>query len=106
MYKNKTVLGVEAADIFSEDVQCINRICFSVEDFWCGWEGPKVWNFYEGPLTLGLVPPEYRQTRIRNLLCFSSQRRRCLPEGSICLPYHKNSDFPSSFGLKFYRGGV
>ena len=26
------VLGVEAADIFSEDVQCINRICFSVED--------------------------------------------------------------------------
>lgn len=39
----------------------------TVSAFWCGWEGPKVWNFYEGPLTLGLVPPEYRQMRIRNL---------------------------------------
>lgn len=35
--------------------------------FWCGWEGPAVWNFTEGPLTLGLVPPEYRKRRIRNL---------------------------------------
>lgn len=35
--------------------------------FWCGWEGPKVWDFYDGPLTLGLVPPEYRAVRIKNL---------------------------------------
>ena len=32
----------------------------TVSAFWCGWEGPCVWNFYEGQLTLGLVPPEYR----------------------------------------------
>lgn len=38
-----------------------------VSAFWCGWEGPTAWNFYEGQLTLGLVPPEYRQMRIRNL---------------------------------------
>lgn len=38
-----------------------------VSAFWCGWEGPSVWNFYEGPKTLGLVPPEYRQMRIGNL---------------------------------------
>jgi len=39
----------------------------TVSAFWCGWEGPCVWNFYEGQLTLGLVPPEYRQMRIENL---------------------------------------
>ncbi len=35
--------------------------------FWCGWEGPKVWDFYDGQITLGLVPVEYRQMRIQNL---------------------------------------
>lgn len=39
----------------------------TVSAFWCGWEGPCVWNFYEGQLTLGLIPPEYRQMRIQNL---------------------------------------
>lgn len=39
----------------------------TVSAFWCGWEGPKVWDFYDGQLTLGLVPPEYRTQRIRNL---------------------------------------
>ncbi|MBO5195506.1 MAG: sugar phosphate isomerase/epimerase [Clostridia bacterium] len=38
-----------------------------VTAFWCGWEGPCVWNFYEGQQTLGLVPPEYREMRIKNL---------------------------------------
>ena len=38
-----------------------------ISAFWCGWEGPKVWNFYDGPLTLGLVPVEYRATRVKNL---------------------------------------
>lgn len=35
--------------------------------FWCGWEGPGVWDFYDGQLTLGLVPPEYRAMRVKNL---------------------------------------
>jgi len=39
----------------------------TVSAFWCGWDGPRVWNFYDGPLTLGLVPTEYRQMRIQNL---------------------------------------
>lgn len=38
-----------------------------VSAFWCGWEGPCVWNFYEGQTTIGLVPPEYRAMRIENL---------------------------------------
>lgn len=36
--------------------------------FWCGWVGPKKWNFTEGPETLGLVPPAYRHIRMQNLL--------------------------------------
>ena len=36
--------------------------------FWCGWDGVSKWNFYEGPLTLGFVPPEYRAERINMFL--------------------------------------
>lgn len=36
--------------------------------FWCGWVGPKFWNFTEGPETLGIVPPAYRAERVQNLL--------------------------------------
>lgn len=39
----------------------------TVSAFWCGWDGPVVWNFYEGQKTLGLVPPEFREMRIANL---------------------------------------
>lgn len=38
-----------------------------ISSFWCGWEGPKVWDFYEGQRTLGLVPPQYRKMRVKNL---------------------------------------
>ena len=39
----------------------------TISAFWCGWEGPKVWNFIDGPISLGLVPPEYRAMRVKNL---------------------------------------
>ncbi|MBR5527880.1 MAG: sugar phosphate isomerase/epimerase [Clostridia bacterium] len=39
----------------------------TVSAFWSGWEGPRVWNFYDGPKTLGLVPREYREVRVKNL---------------------------------------
>ncbi len=35
--------------------------------FWCGWSGPQVWDLYDGQLTLGLVPTEYRAMRIQQL---------------------------------------
>ncbi len=35
---------------------------------WCGWHGPIRWDFAEGPSILGLVPPEYRASRMKNLL--------------------------------------
>lgn len=45
----------------------IKKYSITVSAFWTGWEGPQEWNFYHGPLTLGLVPPEYRLVRMRNL---------------------------------------
>ena len=38
-----------------------------ISALWCGWSGPAVWNFYEGPHTLGIVPLAYRETRIKEL---------------------------------------
>lgn len=43
------------------------KYAITITGFWCGWQGPCVWNFYEGQKTLGLVPPEYREMRIKNL---------------------------------------
>lgn len=45
----------------------LDKYGITVSAFWCGWEGPSTWNFYDGQLTLGLVPVEYRQMRIKNL---------------------------------------
>ena len=39
----------------------------SVAALWAGWSGPAVWNFMEGPLTLGLVPSEWRTQRVKEL---------------------------------------
>ena len=38
-----------------------------ISAFWCGWTGPSAWNFYEGQATLGLVPPAYREQRVKEL---------------------------------------
>ncbi|WP_217591693.1 sugar phosphate isomerase/epimerase [Cohnella sp. GbtcB17] len=34
---------------------------------WAGVPGPQVWNFVEGPLTLGIVPQAYRAERVAAL---------------------------------------
>jgi L-ribulose-5-phosphate 3-epimerase len=39
-----------------------------ISAFWCGWEGPAVWDQMDGPLTLGLVPLAYRYERLKMLL--------------------------------------
>lgn len=47
--------------------ELIKKYKVTVSAFWCGWEGPNIWNFYEGYTTLGLLPVEYREKRIKNL---------------------------------------
>lgn len=39
------------------------RICA----VWAGWPGPKIWDFVDGPKTLGLVPRQYREERLAAL---------------------------------------
>ncbi len=39
-----------------------------ISAFWCGWEGPAVWDQVDGPLTLGLVPVTYRHERLKMLM--------------------------------------
>ena len=39
----------------------------TVSTFWAGWTGPRIWNFTEGPVTLGLLPPAYRYKRVCDL---------------------------------------
>jgi len=38
-----------------------------ITSFWAGWPQPAVWDFVDGPLTLGLVPAAYRATRVATL---------------------------------------
>lgn len=58
--------------LFNDEVaESVNAACekynVRISTFWCGWGGPQVWDFYEGPLTLGLVPVTYRNKRIEDL---------------------------------------
>jgi sugar phosphate isomerase/epimerase len=39
----------------------------TITSLWAGWPGPTVWDFVDGPLTLGLVPAEYRAERVAAL---------------------------------------
>lgn len=35
-----------------------------ITSLWAGWPGPAVWDFVDGPATLGLVPSQYREERV------------------------------------------
>lgn len=48
--------------------QAVEKHGVRITAFWCGWEGRKVWDFYEGQLTLGLVPSDYRVERLKMLM--------------------------------------
>lgn len=49
-------------------IEASRKYGVEISTFWCGWSGPMVWDFYEGPHTLGLVPEEYRSERVRQLM--------------------------------------
>lgn len=70
-FDNCQLLSWNPAVWTDENAALLNRVRrelgLTFSAFWCGWEGPKVWDLYEGPLTLGLVPPDYRVLRIQNL---------------------------------------
>ena len=50
-------------DIWTEEVgqrliKAADRYEVEITTFWSGLAGPQVWNFTEGPETIGLVPPD------------------------------------------------
>ena len=57
-------------------LELLARYGIRISTVWCGWSGPKHWNFTEGPLTLGLVPEQYREVRVRELLAGSDFARK------------------------------
>ncbi|SET66294.1 Sugar phosphate isomerase/epimerase [Lacrimispora sphenoides] len=72
-------MGMESCQLVCWDQELMNentadkvhaaaiRHKVDITAFWCGWEGPKVWDFYDGQLTLGLVPEAFRFERMKML---------------------------------------
>ncbi len=48
-------------------VEASRRYQVEITTLWAGYSGPRVWNFLEGPATIGLVPPETRAQRLEEL---------------------------------------
>jgi len=59
--------------IFNDEyVEIVNKAVentgIQISEFWCGYTGPKIWNFIDGPETLGIVPTTYRYQRAEELI--------------------------------------
>jgi sugar phosphate isomerase/epimerase len=59
-------------DLFSDEmaervVAASAEYDVEVTTIWTGYPGPAVWNFYDGPVTIGLVPEQYRTERVAAL---------------------------------------
>ncbi len=59
----------EYADKLTE---AISGLDFRISAVWAGYSGPVKWNFIEGPVTIGLVPAEYREARLAELISASN----------------------------------
>ena len=62
---DRSLLNRETADMVLREMK---EKEVEITAFWCGWEGPRYWNFYEGQATLGLVPEAYRFARMEMLM--------------------------------------
>ena len=51
-----------------EILKACKKYDVTISTFWCGWSGPMAWNLSDGPLSLGLVPTEYRFERMKDLM--------------------------------------
>lgn len=61
----------EEEDFTDEMAELVNAAVIKhgihITAFWCGYPGPQVWDFYDGPLSLGLIPEAYRFERLKVL---------------------------------------
>jgi len=55
-------------EIAKKIVDAFEQYNVRLSSFWAGYPGPAIWNFIDGPSTLGFVPPEYRQMRVDSMM--------------------------------------
>lgn len=55
-------------DVADSVLAACEKYDLKMSSLWCGWSGPTAWNFTEGPIVLGIVPPEYRFQRMNDLM--------------------------------------
>jgi len=70
---SKELFTDEFAQLVNESVK---EYGIEITAFWCGWQRPAIWNFYDGPITLGLVPSAYRSARMEMLVLGSDFARK------------------------------
>ena len=88
-FKKNLELGIETCqlciwntDIFKNEEQIVyisdamSKTSVTVSALWAGYSGPTAWNFTEGPTTIGIVPLEYRFTRLKELMSASDFAER------------------------------
>ena len=49
----------------------VKETSMEISGLWAGWSGPAVWDFYDGPETLGLVPKAFRGMRLMEMYAAS-----------------------------------
>jgi sugar phosphate isomerase/epimerase len=74
----------------------------TVSTLWAALPGPAAWNFTEGPITIGLVPPEYRSMRV-DVLCAAAQIAQRIGVQSITTHVGFIPDWPGDI---LYKGTV
>jgi len=71
----------EPAFYTKDNIQMVKAACagtrVEISALWTGYPGPQVWNFIEGPTTIGLVPPEYRAMRVDALIAGAEFAAEC-----------------------------
>lgn len=63
--------GWQRASMTAENAAIVKKLAehhgVEISGFWCGWDGPCEWNLVQGPVTIGLVPAAYRDSRLETL---------------------------------------
>lgn len=89
-----------------------------ITGFWCGWDGGmNIWDFYEGQLTLGLMPTQFRSERTKMLLLAGEFAKKIgvtdvithvgfIPENPLCNEYHEIVTTLRAIAKKYKASGL
>ncbi len=79
-------LGLPTCQVFVDEVepelagrlrQALDKYRIEATSLVVGGPGPEVWDFYQGPLTIGLVPRETREARVAHIKKASDFAKQC-----------------------------